>query len=844
MQNAQNTEIQQRVINLVNLYRTKVGKESQAAKNIMSDREYLDFDISPDPDEELISQLKVNEQLLGHFYAEVAGENADKDILEIMLTDFYDKTVFADEEELFLKSHFKEMVNYIVLTPENDCLERVNIYDWNNIDVIPNEVIELIDSRTKIAKGSKVFYPNTGYAQLVQLYEGCKFYCNNKNAWMQIVIYANKVDAEIMDDGTLPTLYDSVVSYLPSIVDNDIELLCKAYENLPLGGQFILLCHPDLLVEHSSSLIQREFRERLVKDKAIAEIIQLPPVMHMSTGGFGFCLLIAEKKRAHSITRMINSESANIDREDSLHFLCTLDNKALDKALSNDGTDPRNGCRCSIEILSEQLRADMLIPRTYSKYNISENESPVFLDDICTMETTLVRDIKDDMPLDTPWVKAKDLSYLYKGELDVMSLERANCQNSPKDWKWGDRYISPLMYAEVGSRITKEELRISEYRKCTYLDGTKDAVLFYDSDFTGFVFAILPTTGNPVVVDAGINVVYPKEGYDALTLLSVLRLPEVHHQISGYNDIFERWVHRVLNSNNNRFYLKNYMNDIIVPSNGSTIYNAKYQIEKERHVIKDMQERYDSMKTEYINEVRMRKHDMGQKVFDLINTEDLMRYYVENRESECDLWPQLEEQLDHFRSTIHKLSEMLEHLSQEEQFGSPELIDLDEYLKKLHHSNNVNGYTLSYRLERDNIVDFLTTIKRNSVEMDKKDIKIHPTVWIAMNDFERIVSNILNNAQKHGFIDARRQDYEVNIRLTVNIEKRMYQIDFRNNGHPLPKGIDKMRYGIKGEKAGITAGTGLGGSVVKSIVYHYKGDYDIFMDGEWTVVRVYLPIAI
>ena len=72
----------------------------------------------------------------------------------------------------------------------------------------------------------------------------------------------------------------------------------------------------------------------------------------------------------------------------------------------------------------------------------------------------------------------------------------------------------------------------------------------------------------------------------------------------------------------------------------------------------------------------------------------------------------------------------------------------------------------------------------------------------------------------------------------------MYQIDFRNNGKPLPDGMNKMRYGIKGEKAGQTAGTGLGGSVVKSIVEHYKGDYDVFMDGEWTVVRVYLPIAL
>ena len=115
---------------------------------------------------------------------------------------------------------------------------------------------------------------------------------------------------------------------------------------------------------------------------------------------------------------------------------------------------------------------------------------------------------------------------------------------------------------------------------------------------------------------------------------------------------------------------------------------------------------------------------------------------------------------------------------------------------------------------------------------------------IAKNDLQRVVSNILNNAQKHGFVDSSRKDYEVNIRLEFNSEKGMYQINFRNNGKPLPEGLNKMRYGIKGEKAGQTAGTGLGGSVVKSIVEHYKGDYDVLMDGDWTVIRIYLPIVI
>ena len=41
MQNVQNAEIQQRVINLVELYRTKVGKESQIAKDAKEEYESL-----------------------------------------------------------------------------------------------------------------------------------------------------------------------------------------------------------------------------------------------------------------------------------------------------------------------------------------------------------------------------------------------------------------------------------------------------------------------------------------------------------------------------------------------------------------------------------------------------------------------------------------------------------------------------------------------------------------------------------------------------------------------------------------------------------------------------------
>jgi signal transduction histidine kinase len=126
---------------------------------------------------------------------------------------------------------------------------------------------------------------------------------------------------------------------------------------------------------------------------------------------------------------------------------------------------------------------------------------------------------------------------------------------------------------------------------------------------------------------------------------------------------------------------------------------------------------------------------------------------------------------------------------------------------------------------------------------EKAKEKLPLFVNIAAIDFQRIVTNVIENARRHGFTDKARDDYYIGIELSYNSERGMYQIDFTNNGNPLPDGMTKSRFGIRGEKAGLTAGTGSGGYIVKSIVNHYGGDYDIFCKDGNTTVRILLPIA-
>ncbi|MBR1410493.1 MAG: N-6 DNA methylase [Prevotella sp.] len=844
MQNVQNAaEIQQRVINLVEIYRTKVGKESYIAKNAKEDYEYWEklneeemieafnageqffggeFYGEGPHTKEWIKYLSVNEQLLGHFYAEIAKEKAEKEVLDQLLPDIYDRTIFTEEEESFLKDHFKEMVNYIILTPCDDSLKWVHRHDGKDAYTIPCEVLELIKSRVEIAAGARVYYPYTNLAQLATLYDGCKYYCDTMPiAWTRIVIYANNIDAE---DNAEPSSYDAVLSYISEVGDDnkEVALLCEAYKNLPLGGKFVLICSSSILAAKD----YQQLRQVLVKDKAIREIIQLPQVMSRNASS-DTCVLIAEKGNVRGVTTFIDARFAAIKSEKK-NYSYTLDLEALNEMLQNQGHEPSTGLRKMVNVACKDMQADILVPQVYVVEKPSEAEHPVPLSAVCSLESTLIRDVQYDLPEDTPWITMSDLTPLFTGDIDMSAIKKADCPNNPrfvegsKDYAFNeDGQFEDNLFAQMG---TKKGYHVLDYRQSFYLDGNNDTVLYKFSAEQGVHIVVVRATGNAYAVNKGILVFRPKDGYKTNSLAALLRLPIVYRQLAAYE----------------QYGIAEHLDDILVPMDKRVIGDELSRMKREETVTNELGEKVEAMKTEYINEVRMRKHDMGQKVFDLINTEDLMRYYVENRDTESDLWPQIEEQLNHLRNTIHELSEMLDHLSQEEHFGSPELINLDEYLGNLQHSNNVNGFTLSYHLDRNNIIEF----QENKERKNERSVIVHPTVWIAKNDIHRVVGNIVSNAQKHGFIDDTRADYKLEICLSFNTEKGMYQIDFRNNGQPLPEGLNKMRYGIKGEKAGITAGTGIGGNVIKSIVEHYNGDYDVFMDGDWTVVRIYLPKAI
>ena len=267
----------------------------------------------------------------------------------------------------------------------------------------------------------------------------------------------------------------------------------------------------------------------------------------------------------------------------------------------------------------------------------------------------------------------------------------------------------------------------------------------------------------------------------------------------------------------------------------------------------------DKMKTDYINEVRSRKHDMMPHLRQMSSARKNLEYYINHKDSMSneDFMQGMKEEIANQKTAIDSLTTILKIFSREDQFGTPEIINIDKFLVE----NYPDGHNYHSEIEPDfqalanygfTIPD---TLLSNTMTGDKSwqqslneipDFAEDINVFMAKDDLQRLCDNIFGNAVKHGFTDPTRKDYSIWVKLTVDEERDMFQIDFTNNGTPFPMGLDKIRYGLKGEKGGITAGTGEGGYIVRSIVEHYGGDYDLLtqkvQDAIWSTVRIYLPI--
>lgn len=742
---------------------------------------------------------EAEEQLLATLYKRVAGENADQAILEALskyVADFYIDAL-KETELAFLANHFSEVSESIF-----DCLYH-NLRTTLDFSLEkPSKVAYDTLSTAKIGTGKTIFIANSGFGDIAMLFPGCtikgysseKEICKNK-VWAlgQIRLFAAGIKSEIKQ-------YSKDTENSQYMADIDIAIFgatkissCIKAEMLfsfmPQNSELMLFMDKREAVDHSLA----NFTTKLAKDKQIYSIVSLKETEETQAGS-------TEKRICLYVNKAVNSS------------IC-IKNAVTGKEtkISPDLLNPE--ILWPSYYLTQRPDKGIFLAEIVSFQSLEDSKftgiTKMFNLDICDIEWSL-----SDKSKNIPVVVPRDMSEEYENtNLREAKLKLAGNTIFKDSLGWIRKIVQP----------------------CILLYGRKDKfVVGYIKD--------LPSEG--IAAYSQLACLVPKEGIDVRYVAALLLTPEVRNQIIS---ICEGEVDAQL------FPL--IMDKIIVPSH-TDLERATFLSEANYKAIgsskKKMEDRLNEKKAEYINEVRMRKHDMRPHLRQMASSERLMLHYLDNINDIEDLKKLLKKQISTSHNALQSLSELVEHLSNEERFGEPECVNLNDYFHNIEKNSEVN-FTIKVSCEKalaqrkKEIEELKEKNKKENVpsmqDMDEKTItECSLDVYIAPVDLDRIVNNIIENARRHGGLsDGRKSDYYISIDVKIDYQRDMYQIDFSNNGKPLPKGMTKERYGLKGEKAGPNAGTGSGGYIVKSIVEHYGGDFDLFSTDGITTIRIYLP---
>lgn len=744
--------------------------------------------------------------LLVTLYKRVASENTDQNILEALskYTAAFYTNALNEEEMDFLANHFSKVSTFIF-----DNFADKYTHCW--IDRLSQKVYEIIEKLKKVEAGKTIFIGGAGLCDIALLFPNCtiKGYSEygffeelsgDKEMWAlgQIRLFAAGIKSEIK-----PFYEDTKNSQYMSDVDIAIFDTADSY-SYPLSNGS----------EHLFRYMKPNSEFLLFLDKQYAA--------GNSMAGLG--KMLVEKKCIYSI---VSFEEPNTILSTTKTTICVRANKSTSDVvcIKNNATGEQ------MQLSANMLDPTILWPSYYltekPKEGISLSEIVSFLDfrpkkkeDLAFKKTTFndkkecIEWILSDKEKTIPVIAPINLSTGYEdAELYEAQLKQAGDPLFEKFLGWLGKISLP----------------------CVFCYGRKDKFV------AGYIRKI-PSEG--IVAYRQLVCLVPKKGIDVRYVAALLLTPEVRTQIMS---ICEGEVDAQL------FPL--IMDKIIVPNHtdlerATFLSEANYQaIEASK---KKMEESLNEKKSEYINEVRMRKHDMRPHLRQMTSSERLMLYYLDNTNDIEDLIKLLKKQLFTSHNALQSLSELVEHLSNEERFGEPESVNLNDYFHNIEKNSEVN-FTIKVSCEKalaqkkKEIEELKEKNKKENVPsmqgMDEKSItECSLDVYIAPVDLDRIVNNIIENARRHGGLsDGRKTDYYISIDVKIDYQRDMYQIDFSNNGKPLPKGMTKERYGLKGEKAGPNAGTGSGGYIVKSIVEHYGGDFDLFSTDGITTIRIYLP---
>ena len=441
--------------------------------------------------------------------------------------------------------------------------------------------------------------------------------------------------------------------------------------------------------------------------------------------------------------------------------------------------------------------------RTVSTNEISNNEYEWYVPKFIKKQA--------EIPAGFARFKIKDILHEYDTTNDTPGFKNSILRESKMSSSPFDNY-KPLKITELNKGFKDKTDYLYFMQSCFVIDFD-DYIRTYYYEQTGndfFETISVPNIYHCYHIDT--NMIHV--GYLRLILHNVYRELKQNHSSANIRDLISLLMNTEI------------LLPLAIEEQESIYQQAKLNTAIEKARKEGLDEAIDSMKQEYMMEVRMRKHDMKPFLSQLDSQAKLISFYMDKIEGNKSIVTAIKQKLYGISNAVSELRLHLNRLTEEDIYGTPELINPLDIL------NDLTGDFRNYSVE----------IEVDTIALNEAGIK-EPQIYISRVDLSTLSTTIIENAVTHAFSE-KGKDFKVLISLTYDKEKSTYIIDFTNNGSPMPLGMDKFRYGLKGEKGAKSTGSGLGGYRVKSITRHFGGDYDVLCQNKidnLTTIRLFFP---
>lgn len=728
-----------------------------------------------------------DEQLLVTLYHMVCGDRAEKDILMALAQyeeKFY-KDALASEELAFLCDRFQEVVSY----------EFEHRRDWlfHSAQQISKERVRLVHEYVKPQKGATVFIADTEYCDLAVQFPGCivkgftGYNYHQKEVWAlgQIRMFAAGIKSEIVSGEEVDGEYkyslpekNSVDFVIFRVNENkyfaqhifgtectNIEALYKLLKPDGIMLFFSELGRIELALQRHQEIV--DFRKMIVNEKAISSIVSY-------------------------------RDAKLLGKQDNLtnYVMLVVKNATNDKVCIKD--EPGNLVKY---INSQEIDDDVMWPSFYFAHRPVQG-----------IPLSSLVDLVDEEELA---IFVKGQGYILPEQAQGMLLVLSNAL--------GENYKDANLWNKPAYNVTDPAFTESDWidfyvvrNPCILVSGSKDNLK------VGYTMQV-PENG--FAYSMGCCFI-PKEGVDVRYVAALLFEPSVRDQILT-----------ICEGDFGRLTMSLILDKIIVPNHNDKE-RLHFMAEANYAAMISSQHELKLQAEDYKKSVRIRKHALTQSL------SSMRSMFVALNGHRCSSNGSLKDEdkispistitvKDAFEFLEQKFNHMMpvvEHLADVDySFGETKWLDPEITIE-----NYITGKSSGW-LNFKPVIDW--EHGHNQADKEMK-ISFDGTVTLKpgqtlnsflfpQDAFERILDNIVSNAQSHAFTDTSRTDYQ--LRFSWHLDGTSLVIVIDNNGTPIPSDRDTsslLEYGVS-TALNQDGHNGIGCNEIADIMERYGGNVKI-----------------